>query len=303
MNTKSPLQIGFNARLFPTNWRPVRDEMAVARAYGFDALQIRQDDSFINESHLGESFLDISRSLRKNTLTIVVELVMHVNELGLTPKGETPAELLDSNLPAIQALNCQYVILHLVPRAVYDLPTITALEDRLVPQLAAGAATARNYGFLLGFEHNEPEVPLFSNPERCQMVLDRVPDLNFVWDINHTTPEHYLQFCSLIPRMSAVHISDTPLPEVNHHLPLGQGKIDLEAHITALLKGGFTGPVILEIGGLPKSGGTGKDTDEALYDSLQRLKKAVENSIVALQASAAEEEPKKIKLRRSRSKW
>jgi L-ribulose-5-phosphate 3-epimerase len=299
MNTKSVISIGFNARLFPANWRPVRDEMAVARACGFEALQIRQDDSFIDENHLGNSFLDISRMLRKSNLIITVELVMHVNELGLTPKGATPAELLEANLPAIQALSCQYVHIHLVPRASYTPERIAAMETGLVSQLAAGAATARHYGFLLGFEHNEPEVMLFSHPERCQMVLDRVPDLNFVWDFNHTLPEHFSQFCSLIPRMSVIHISDTPLPEINHHLPLGQGTIDLEAHLIPLLKGGFNGPAILEIGGLPKSGGIGKDTDEALLDSSRRLKKAIEHSVATIQAAAAVEkqEAKKSKPR------
>jgi hypothetical protein len=38
-----------------------------------------------------------------------------------------------------------------------------------------------------------------------------------------------------------------------------------------LFNGGFHGPAILEIGGLPKSGGYGRDTDQALADSLQRL--------------------------------
>jgi L-ribulose-5-phosphate 3-epimerase len=38
-----------------------------------------------------------------------------------------------------------------------------------------------------------------------------------------------------------------------------------------LAAAGFAGPAILEIGGLPKSGGYGRDTDEALNKSRQRL--------------------------------
>ena len=61
-------------------------------------------------------------------------------------------------------------------------------------------------------------------------------------------------------RLSLVHVSDTPLPETNHHLPLGRGSVDF-----AVLRG-LDVPLILEIGGLPISGGYGLDTDEALLD-------------------------------------
>jgi L-ribulose-5-phosphate 3-epimerase len=42
-----------------------------------------------------------------------------------------------------------------------------------------------------------------------------------------------------------------------------------------LLDQGFDGIGILEIGGLPKSGGFGRDTDEALIDSLKKLSTAI----------------------------
>jgi hypothetical protein len=64
-----------------------------------------------------------------------------------------------------------------------------------------------------------------------------------------------------------VHVSDTPLPETNHHLPLGRGNVDLTP-----LRTFDDVPLILEIGGLPHSGGPGLDTDDALRDSLERLR-------------------------------
>ena len=94
-------------------------------------------------------------------------------------------------------------------------------------------------------------------------------------DFNHTAPEDLAAFEALIPRMSLLHVSDTPLPEVNHHLPLGLGNIDFAAYCQTLIERGFNGPAILEIGGLPKSGGYGRDTDEALMDSLRRLQAAM----------------------------
>ena len=75
--------------------------------------------------------------------------------------------------------------------------------------------------------------------------------------------------------MTMLHVSDTPLPTVNYHLPLGLGSIDLPAYCAALLTRGFRGPAILEIGGLPQSGGYGRDTDAALIDSGERLRSAI----------------------------
>jgi sugar phosphate isomerase/epimerase len=68
-----------------------------------------------------------------------------------------------------------------------------------------------------------------------------------------------------------LHVADTRLPEVNEHLPLGLGTAPLAEYLAVLAAAHFAGPAILEIGGLPKSGGYGRDTDEALVDSRKRL--------------------------------
>jgi sugar phosphate isomerase/epimerase len=88
-----------------------------------------------------------------------------------------------------------------------------------------------------------------------------------VWDLNHTTPEQLDDYLAVTPHMSMLHVADTPLPETNYHLPLGLGTIDFTRYIRELVVRGFRGPAILEIGGLPKSGGYGRDTDEALISS------------------------------------
>ena len=103
--------------------------------------------------------------------------------------------------------------------------------------------------------------------------------LGFVCDVNHVRPEQRAGYQELAPRMTMLHISDTPLPEVNYHLPLGMGSIDITSYCQELLERGFRGPAILEIGGLPKSGGYGRDTDDALIDSYTRLRTAITTSI------------------------
>ncbi len=75
--------------------------------------------------------------------------------------------------------------------------------------------------------------------------------------------------------MTMLHVADTPLPAVNYHLPLGLGSIDVTAYCRTLLVRDFQGPAILEIGGLPQSGGFGRDTDAALIDSRERLDAAI----------------------------
>jgi L-ribulose-5-phosphate 3-epimerase len=99
-------------------------------------------------------------------------------------------------------------------------------------------------------------------------VLEALPGLHLVWDVNHTHPDRLETFLALRPRLSLVHVSDTPLPETNHHLPLGSGTVDLS------LVRDLGVPLVLEIGGLPFSGGYGLDTDEALIESSARLRDA-----------------------------
>ncbi len=270
------LHIGLNGRFFPANWRPALDEIAFAQAHQFRALQVQGKEEGLTDTHLGADIAAISDALHQAGLVAVMEIVIRVDASGQSAAKHSPLEILQANLPAITMLPCQYVHWHLVPSEPMDIPTIQALEEQLIDQFAAGVALGAKHQFRFGFEHNEPDLFLFGTPESCVRTLEAVPDLGFVWDFNHTIPDHLTAFQALIPRMSMLHVSDTLLPDVNYHLPLGQGNIDLVAYCQALRTHQFVGPAILEIGGLPKSGGYGRDTDEALLDSYQQLKRANE---------------------------
>ena len=270
----SNLQIGMNGRFFPANWRPACDEIRFAHAQGFAALQFPGKEAGLDATHLGNPLTTVAAELAAKHITAVMEIVVHVDANGRTAAGSTPLDILHANLPAITALPCRYVHWHLVAAHVMDATTNQALEASMLPQLRAAVTLAQIHNFRFGFEHNEPELLLFGTPDACAGTLAAVPGLAFVWDLNHTIPEHLAGFQALIPRMSMLHVSDTPLPTVNYHLPLGMGTIDFAAYCQALRAGGFQGPAILEIGGLPKSGGYGRDTDEALVASQERLKAA-----------------------------
>ena len=269
---KSNLNIGMNGRFFQSNWRPAIEEIAFAQKTGFGSIQFQGYEDGLQTEHLAGSFADVKAALVEASLSPVMEIVVRVGEDAKTLAGKTPLEVLEANLPALSAMDFIRAHIHLAPAIAMDDATMRQIEQSVIPQFEKAVAYGKSEGFVFGFEHNEPRLRLFATPEHCAPLLEAVPDLGFVWDINHSTAEHLADYQALIPRMSMLHVSDTPLPEVNHHVPLGQGNIDYVAICQALRDGGFEGPAILEIGGLPKSGGYGKDTDEALAESLKILK-------------------------------
>lgn len=266
-----PWQIGPNYRDFPGNWRPAREEIAFARAHDFASLQFHGTETGLDTARLGDPAETVGAALRGAGLIPAMEIIVRVDAAGRTAAGATPLDVLRANLPAITGLGCACVHWHLVPLDAAPNDAWRRLEMVLHPELATGVALGAAHGFRFGIEHNEPAIDLFPTPERCAAALTAVPGLGFVWDWNHTAPGQLEGYLALAPRLTMLHIADTPLPAVNYHLPLGLGTIDFPAYCCALLARGFRGPAILEIGGLPISGGYGRDTDEALIDSLARL--------------------------------
>ena len=274
MTPADNLLIGLNGRFFASNWRPALDEIAFAQANGFQALQFRGKEEGLQAEHLGAELAAVAAALRQAGLVAVMEIVVPVNAQGVSSTGHTPLDTLRANLPAIETLGCRCVHWHPVPTRDTSPAAIPAIEHALLEPLGAAADLGVRHGFRFGLEHNSPDLRLFASPQACAAALDAIPALSFVWDFNHTTPEDRDGFKALIPRVSMLHVADTPLPEVNHHLPLGEGSVDLADYCRALRQGGFVGPAILEIGGLPKSGGFGRDTDAALVASLRHLRHA-----------------------------
>jgi L-ribulose-5-phosphate 3-epimerase len=235
------------------NWRPPEEELRFAAGAGFDTVQIRsdrpgeiEDELGIAPAALGELFDDIG-------LEPVLEmLTFHRGE------GGTFARALQANLEAINAIGILRVHIH--PVGPSDVAPL--LRD----EFAEAAAIAQDAGLIFGFEHNAPGPRLLVDVGEIESLLEDVPRLGFVWDLNHTAAEHTERFLALRERWTLVHASDTPLPETNHHLPLGRGNVDF-----SVLRDLDDVPVILEVGGLPHSGGPGLDTDEVLLASRERL--------------------------------
>ena len=266
--------IGYVGRFFPDNFRPVQEELAFAKRSGFACLQFMGRPEGLEQAHLKISLEEVGKAATDLGVTSVMEMIIRVSLTGELVAKRSIQTFLEANLPAIRALNCACVHAHLAPVVGVQDFDVTAFEDQLVNGFRACVGIAQREGFAFGFEHNEPDQRIYSSPEQCEQLLQAVDGLNFVWDINHTTPDQMQAYSTLLPRTQMVHVSDTPLPEVNYHLPLGEGNINWVQVGDILQANDFDGPAILEVGGIPKSGGFGRDTDVALVKSLAILKQA-----------------------------
>jgi L-ribulose-5-phosphate 3-epimerase len=271
----SSIQIGMNGRFFPDNKQTARDEIVFAKMAGFRCIQFPGMAGGLDMQRLGDPLNVVGLALRRARITAVMEMTIPLYNNGLTVEGDSPLDILHANLQAIQALNCVHVHWHLVSAVPMTEVELQTLEENLVPQMAAAVVLAKTHRFTFGFEHNAADEPLFHRPEICADLLTAVPGLGLVWDINHTTEADLPAYARLAHRVTLLHISDTPWPDVNYHLPLGQGNLDVRQFLKHILAVGFLGCAVLEIGGMPNSGGYGRDTNEALIDSHVQLSRHV----------------------------
>jgi L-ribulose-5-phosphate 3-epimerase len=240
-------------RFFPLNWRPPVDEIRFAAENGFDAIQIRSDRAGEIGDDLRADPRVVGLAFAASGVEPVLEmLVFHLGEPGTIPLA------LRANLPAIEQIGFRRVHVH--PVGHDDAAPLLADEFEEALEIAQGA------GLMFGVEHNAVGHRLLVEPASMHELHDAVPGLHFVWDVNHTRAEDVASFQRLRDRLSLVHVSDTPLPETNHHLPLGRGSVDFSVVRDVDV------PLILEVGGLPISGGPGLDTYDVLLDSLARLR-------------------------------
>lgn len=265
------VKLGMNARIFPANWRPIREEIAFASSVGFRALQFARRGEALNETILDDAFDRVRDLLTEADIAPVMEIMVFVGQNGKTIDNTTPLDALRANLIAIRELEIKRVHWHIVPKETVAGESARRLEARLYPQLSEAVSIADSEGFIFGLEHNEPRLNLFACASSMAAALETIAGLHFVWDTNHTSDQERVTFKLLLPRASLIHIADTPLPQLNYHLPIGQGNTDFSDIFASLNAHHFNGPAILEIGGTPQSGGYGKDSDEALQDSLARL--------------------------------
>jgi len=215
-------------------------------------VQIRSDRPGELEDELGIAPAALGALFDEHALEPILELLVPHDG-----SSRTVTTALEAHLPAVGEVGFRRVHVH---------PVGFAPARVLADDFAAALELAAGSGLLFGVEHNAAGHRLLTEPGEVEALLDAVPGLSFVWDVNHTPAEEVPRYVALRDRFSLVHVSDTPLPAVNHHLPLGRGSVDVS------VLAGLDVPLVLEIGGLPHSGGPGLDTDDALRGSLERLR-------------------------------
>lgn len=267
--------IGINGRFFPNNWRPAAEEIAFAQQNEFAAVQFPGKAEGLGEAHLGSSLSHVAELLGSAGVVATMEQLIFVGANGKTKEGLTPFEFMTANLGAVQTLRCSHVHWHLAPAGEFSEREADDLEQHFMADLKQAADLAEDFGVVFGIEHNEPKRHLLATPESCLRILESVPNAGLVWDFNHTADDQVDGFRGLGDRIMGLHVSDTRLPSLNDHRPLGEGNLAYSDLCTFLRDLGFSGPAILEIGGQPHSGGYDQDTDAALVASARRLRRAM----------------------------
>jgi len=141
------IRIGFNARMFPNNWRPALQEIEFAQHVGFQAIQFRGPETGLDEELLGSSIADVSQTLKHHNITSVMEMLILVNHNGKTTAGRSPLDILQANLPAITELGCEHVHWHLAPTAFDEITDHARFEASLIPMFAQAVEVARENNF------------------------------------------------------------------------------------------------------------------------------------------------------------
>ncbi len=145
------IQVGMNARLFPSNWRPVREEIAFAQEHGFAYLQLPGPEQGLDAARLGDSIETVGELLRAGGVGTVMEMLILLGPDGRTAAGATPLDVLHANLPTIVGLGCERAHWHLARAGEYDAGAVQRIESMMSAQFAAALGLAKRHGFLLAW--------------------------------------------------------------------------------------------------------------------------------------------------------
>ena len=245
----------FFGRLTGGNWRPPAEELAFAAAAGFDTVQIRSDRAGEIEDELGVDPETLGALFDDGGVEPVLEmLVRHDGEPG------TIARALRANLAAIERDRCS-------PRARPPGRPERGGAAARRPISPRRSTVAEDAGLIFGVRAQRAGAPAARRPDDVEALLDAVPGLGFVWDVNHTRPEHVTRFLALRERIHArarlghAAPGDEPPPSARPR------QCRLQPVRTPRRRAARSS----RSAGLPPRGGRGLDTDEALLDSLDGL--------------------------------
>ncbi len=132
------IHIGMNDRLFPSNWRPITEDIPFAQEHGFTHIQFHGRPNGLGVEELGAELDATGAALRAAGVGAVMEIIVRINAGGRTQEGKRPIDVLEANLPAITTLGCTHIHWHPVQSERLPASDLRAMETQLYEQLAAG---------------------------------------------------------------------------------------------------------------------------------------------------------------------
>ena len=131
------------------------------------------------------------------------------------------------------------------------------------------AAKAKELGIPLLVE-NLPRTCLGNTSTELLSIIDGIDNAAICFDVNHLLIEEQLVFVENVKdKIQSTHMSDYDRVDERHWLP-GDGVIDWNELLVALVKTGYQGPFIFEVGQKGKNGK--KETIQSLGDAWMKFK-------------------------------
>jgi sugar phosphate isomerase/epimerase len=241
----------YGAMNFPI--RPVLDEIHAIGSQGFDYVELAMDPPEADWTRLRQQRQRILEVLETHKMGLICHLptFIHTADLTASIREASRHELRQSVLVAAE-LGARKVVLHPsfvggLGRNVLDLVRRYALES-----LDAVARLAEESGCRICLENLFDRLTPFSAVDDFAAVLERWPQMGMTLDVGHAFMDGHgmdriLAFIDRFgERIGHVHISDNH-GQRDDHLPVGDGGIDFEALISALMRIPYDDTMTLEV--------------------------------------------------------
>jgi sugar phosphate isomerase/epimerase len=241
----------YGAMNFPV--RPVLDEIHAIAELGFDYLELAMDPPLAHYSQVLAEKTAIVHALDASGMGLVCHLPTFVHTADLTEliRAASLAETLHS-LDAAAELGAEKAVVHPGLISGLGVHVIKMARGYALESLEAIHARAHALGIRLCLENMFPRYLGFVAPEDFADVFRRMPALGLTLDTGHAhigDPDggRLMGFVAAYgDRIGHVHVSDNK-GRGDDHSPLGDGTIDFERWVRALLATGYQDTVTFEI--------------------------------------------------------
>ncbi len=221
------IQFAFNI----DNYRRLTDEVNFAVQNDFDFVQIWYDNNGIS---IHENDFPAEEKLNEIKVPFIFHAVLKPNDF---------TEHVPTLCSLIKKYGHEKLIIHPIQDTEDSLLNSIEILDKNI-KMALEAITPLNCKIY--FENNSKIEPIFQNKFDIELILDRNPEVELLFDIAHIDNYEYMKDIVKIKFPKLIHCSDRNLNVLHEHLPLGLGNIDFDYVFNEIIPG-YDGGVIFEI--------------------------------------------------------